>query len=153
MYTSILSPVYQAYGRVYKRICILYVAHFRGCTPQYLSCVSICRPFERVHNWIFRGCIHTYFSGVLVIYSRVKPLVYSQTIAPPPPPPTPQYHPNIIPEHVSHKYHGRTRTDADIFVFFIFWRFFWAHRSTGPNWSETQSQTAWVTPPPRIMIL
>ena len=38
---------------------------------------------------------------------------------------------------------GRTRT-------FFFWAalFLGIHRSTGPNWSETQGQTAWVTPPP-----
>ena len=39
--------------------------------------------------------------------------------------------------------------DADIFFF----NFFFLHTKIyGPNWSETQSQTAWVTPP-RIMIL
>ena len=30
---------------------------------------------------------------------------------------------------------------------FLFY-FFFAYRSTGPNWSETQSPTAWITPPP-----
>ena len=46
---------------------------------------------------------------------------------------------------------GRTRTDADIlFLFnnFLFLFFFGHTYFYGPNWSETQSQTAWVTPPP-----
>ena len=48
---------------------------------------------------------------------------------------------------------GRMRTDADIlFLMYLFdflWRFFCGiHRSTGPNWSDTQSQTAWVPPTP-----
>ena len=48
---------------------------------------------------------------------------------------------------------GRTRTDADgrgHFIFIkIFFFFFLGHTYIyGPNWSETQSQTAWVTPPP-----
>ena len=47
---------------------------------------------------------------------------------------------------------GRTRTDADIL--FVFKKKIKKKKKNvhtyiyGPNWSETQSQTAWVTPPP-----
>ena len=48
----------------------------------------------------------------------------------------------------------RTRTDADGRGHFIFIKTIkknkniWHTYIYGPNWSETQSQTAWVTPPP-----
>ena len=41
--------------------------------------------------------------------------------------------------------------DADGHFFLIFF-FFLAYRSTGPNWSETQSPIAWVTPPPHALL-
>ena len=44
---------------------------------------------------------------------------------------------------------GRGRTRTFIFVILFFFFFFFLHTKIyGPNWSETQSQTAWVTPPP-----